>query len=129
MFAVLSGASTEMMIVGGVSLVSEASGWRTVYSVIRLVSAGEAWKAHPTLTERRHLRDRRAAVRDTPERRTMDVPLTLLAQDRRGWLTFRSNSERRRTPIPERWEELSDVGLRVLLNGARLGGPVRRPTE
>jgi hypothetical protein len=85
----------------------------------------EVWEAHPALTERRILRDRRAVVRDTPERRTMDVPLSTLARDPKGWLAFRSVFERRRTPIPERWEELSDQGLRVLLNGSRLSGPVR----
>jgi hypothetical protein len=87
--------------------------------------AWEAWEAHPTLTERRLLRDRRAVVRDTPERRTMHVPRRSLARDPKGWITFRSRSERRRTPIPERWDELSDQGLRALLARARSNGPMR----
>ena len=91
--------------------------------------AWEAWEAHPTLTERRILRDRRAFRRDTPERRTMHVPRIALARDPKGWIAFRSQFERRRTPIPDRWEELSDQGLCVLLGGARLSGPVRRAVK
>ena len=55
----------------------------------------------------------------------MHVSRTALARDPQGWIAFRGQFERRRTPIPDRWEELSDQGLRVLLGGARLSGPVR----
>jgi len=87
----------------------------------------EVWEAHPMLIERRRMRDRRAHVRDTPERRTMNASLPALAQDPHAWLAFRSARERRRTPIPDHWEELTDAGLRVLLGGSRLSGPVRDP--
>jgi hypothetical protein len=95
----------------------------------RTGTAWEVWEAHPTLTERRQLRDRRARARASDERRTMNVALIALASDSRGWLAFRSTLERRRTPIPERWEELSDVGLRALLYGARLSGQVQHPSN
>jgi hypothetical protein len=91
--------------------------------------AWEAWEAHPTLIERRCLRDRRKVARDTPERRTMNTPMSASLQDSRGWLAFRSAFERRRTPIPARWEELSDAGLRTVLNGSRLAGRIRRPVD
>jgi hypothetical protein len=93
--------------------------------------AWEVWEVHPTLTERRHLADRRGMRRDTPERRAVDVPRIALARElRRGWLAFRSKFERRRhTPVPECWDELSDDGLCALLKGSRLSGPVRRLAE
>jgi hypothetical protein len=56
----------------------------------------------------------------------MDAPRFDLAQDPKGWLAFRSKFEHRRTPIPDRWEELSDTGLRALLSGARPSRPMRQ---
>lgn len=91
--------------------------------------AWEVWEAHPALAERRHLRDRRSAERDTAERRTLDVPLRSVGPDLGGWLAFRSTTERRRIPIPARWEELSDVGLRALLGRARSSGAARPPAS
>jgi hypothetical protein len=93
--------------------------------------AWQVWEVHPTLTERRRLTDRRGLLRSTLERRTIDVPRVSLARElRAGWLAFRSKFERRRrTPIPERWEELSDMGLRALLRDTRWSGPIRRLVE
>lgn len=39
----------------------------------------EVWEAHPTLTERRRLKDRRTVLRPSPERRTVALPRVTLA--------------------------------------------------
>jgi hypothetical protein len=86
--------------------------------------AWQAWEVRPPLKERRILRDRRAARRDAPERRTMNIRMAF-AGDPNGWIAFRSSSERRRIAIPEHWEDLSDHGLCLLLARSRLIGPAR----
>ena len=88
----------------------------------------EVWEVHPTLTERRTLATRRLVPRASYDRRILDVPRYALAQGLdHGWLAFRSSVERRRrSAIPERWEELSTAGLCSLLADSRLSGPVRR---
>jgi hypothetical protein len=88
----------------------------------------QAWEARPLLVDRRLLRDRRALERDTPERRTTNVPRFLSGTDlRRGWLVFRSAPDRRRrSAIPEQWEELTDEGLRAVLRTTDATGPTRQ---
>ena len=87
----------------------------------------EVWEVHPKLTERRRGGTARATS-DTTERRLLDTPRFGPEQDlAHGWLAFRSSVERRRrSAIPERWDELSTDGLRVLLDASTLSGPVRR---
>jgi hypothetical protein len=86
----------------------------------------EAWDVQPTLPERRAGSDRRGAPRATGDRRTADQRRIALNIDmRRGWLAFESPVERRRlSPIPERWDDLSDRELRDVLANAT---PSRRP--
>jgi hypothetical protein len=88
----------------------------------------QAWEARPLLVDRRLLKDRRVAARDTPERRTTSVPRFLAGSDlRRGWLVFRSALDRRRrSAIPEQWEELTDEGLRAVLRATSATGPTSR---
>lgn len=90
--------------------------------------AWQVWEVHPKLTERRLIAARRAATRATSERRLLDQPRFGPAQDlAHGWLAFRSSVERRRrSAIPESWENLSIDGLRALLGASSLTGPVRR---
>jgi hypothetical protein len=90
--------------------------------------AWQAWEARPLVVDRRLLRDRRAVDRVTPERRTLDVPRFLPGADlRRGWLVFRSTFDRRRrSAIPEHWEELTDDGLRAVLRATDVTGPTRQ---
>ncbi len=83
----------------------------------------EVWAVNPALIERRLIAerrqraDRREHVRETPERRgAEDQRASDLAS---GWLAFRSALEdRRRSPIPERWEEMSEDELRRELEQA-----------
>ena len=71
----------------------------------------EAWEAHPSLLERRKLRDRRRLPRDTRDRR-----VHIITGFQRGWLVFRSETGRRRLrSIPDDWWSLTEKGLRALL--------------
>jgi hypothetical protein len=89
----------------------------------------QVWEVHPTLAERRVLRERRAAARGVPERRIRNEPRTAVRNDLRyGWLAFRSRVERRRrAPIPPGWEAFSDEELSEVLERAERipehGGP------
>jgi hypothetical protein len=89
----------------------------------------QVWEVHPTLAERRVLRERRTAARGAPERRTRNEPRTGVRHDLRyGWLAFRSRAERRRrAPIPPGWESFADDELRTVLDRAeRIEEPRRR---
>src|SRR5204863_2321001 len=72
------------------------------------------WEVHPSLAEPRSTGDRRRTVE----------PRTLVSEHlRRGWLAFRSDTERRRyAPIPSYWMELSDRELSELLADAERSG-------
>ena len=87
----------------------------------------EVWEAHPRLAERRRMRDRRARTREgVHDRRSPDSDHLPPATEP-GWLVFRSlHQERRRTPIPEHWELMTDDQLRAVLRKARITGPVAR---
>ena len=91
----------------------------------------EVWEVHPTLAERRMEKDRRSEVRSTPDRRTQSQKRTALAVElRRGWLAFRSKSERRRCkPIPGSWAWMNDTELLELLSRAERAKPPRRLIE
>jgi hypothetical protein len=89
----------------------------------------EVWEAHPLLSERRILRERRAAIREGPSRRAAVSPLDarLQAALAAGWLVLRSiDGRRRRFPIPDRWEVMSEEELRGVLLHARTTGPQPR---
>ena len=75
------------------------------------------WEVYPRLIERRLLRERRVARRDTTDRRHELVGrATLPRQILGGWLAFQNMHERRRLmPVPDSWEQLSDRELRTLL--------------
>jgi hypothetical protein len=93
--------------------------------------AWEVWEVHSTMTERRKVAERRAAMRATAPRRVVATPRISFGQGfEHGWLAFRSTVERRRrSVIPERWEELSNDGLCSLLSDSRATGPVRRRVD
>ncbi len=88
----------------------------------------QVWEVHPKLTERRQTTGEREAIRVSDERRLLDQPRFGPEQSlAHGWLAFRSDVERRRrSAIPESWENLSVDGLQSLLNVSTLSGPVRR---
>ena len=90
--------------------------------------AWQVWEVHPKLTERRLIKARRGATRVSSERRLLDHPRFGPEQSlAHGWLAFRSSVERRRrSAIPESWEDLSSDGLQALLSASSLSGPVRR---
>jgi len=90
--------------------------------------AWQVWEVHSTMAERRRVTMRRAAARETAERRLIDRPSMKYGQSfDHGWLSFRSSVERRRrSVIPPHWDELSTDGLRALLADSRATGPVRR---
>ena len=90
--------------------------------------AWQVWEVHPKLTERRLIAARRIATRVSSERRLLDHPRFGPEQSlAHGWLAFRSSVERRRrSAIPESWENLSNDGLQALLRASSLTGPVRR---
>ena len=90
--------------------------------------AWQVWEVHPTLSERRFLKMRRSTTRTTVDRRLIDMPRFSLAKGfDHGWLAFRSAVERRRrTAIPDHWEDLSNDGFCALLHDTQLSGPVRR---
>lgn len=90
--------------------------------------AWQVWEVHPKLTERRLIKAERGATRVSDERRLLDQPRFGPEQSlAHGWLAFRSSVERRRrSAIPESWEDLSSDGLQALLGASSLTGPVRR---
>ena len=89
------------------------------------------WEVRPTLAERRVLRERRGSSRPAVERRQSHQPRAVVREDLRdGWLAFRSDVEhRRRAPIPEGWEEMSEEELREILAAAEPGSAPRRLAE
>lgn len=91
----------------------------------------DVWEVHPTLTERRLMKERRAARRDTLQRRRhAELRAQLPATLRGGWLAFQSTTERRRrTPIPAGWEAFDDAELREVLELAQVSGKPRRLIE
>ena len=90
--------------------------------------AWQVWEVHPKLNERRILKTRRSTARTTADRRRIDMPRFSLARGfEDGWLAFRSSVERRRrTAIPDHWEELSNEGFCRLLSDSQFTGPARR---
>jgi hypothetical protein len=91
----------------------------------------QVWDSQPTKMERRvtgtdrrrqksyswHGTERRTG---TDRRTTSQRRITLSEGYGAGWLTFESLHEKRRiTPIPSRWEELSQPELRGLCEKAR----------
>lgn len=91
----------------------------------------QAWEVHPTLAERREVRQRRGKKRTTGERRIREQPrVTVHDNLRHGWLAFRSDAERRRrAPIPPHWNDLSDAQLDDLLCQCERLSDVRRLIE
>ena len=77
----------------------------------------EVWEAHVRAVDRRVLADRRFAKRDTFERRIRGFFSQFLgAQKGSGWLVFRSALGKwRLSPVPDRWEHLSDIALHQLM--------------
>ncbi len=90
--------------------------------------AWQVWEVHPRLEERRTLAMRRSVARDGHERRVIDMPRFPHALGfEHGCLAFRSAVERRRrSAIPEHWEDLSNAGFCALLGDTQFTGPVRR---
>lgn len=93
--------------------------------------AWQVWEVHPTLGERRQLRERRLAERATAERRRRTEHRPAVATHlTRGWLAFQSEVERRRrAPIPPDWELLTDDELLDVLDAAEPAGNARRLIE
>lgn len=92
----------------------------------------QVWEVHPSLPERRLLRqDRRQRERPERNRREIDLPRAAVRDDlRSGWLAFRSRFERRRrAPIPAHWEQLTDEALSEVLELAEPAGRHRRLIE
>lgn len=96
-------------------------------------TAWEVWEAHPRLAERRSMRERRAQRREATDRRGAPRPALVgepsirRLADYSGWLVFRSaREERRRTPIPDGWEDMSEAQLVALLERSRSTGPYPR---
>jgi hypothetical protein len=88
----------------------------------------QAWEVHPTLAERRVLRERRKEGRPSPDRRVRRTSRPVLREDlQHGWIAFQSATERRRrAPIPAAWESLSDAQLEEVLELAeRFSAPKR----
>ena len=86
------------------------------------------WEVYPRLIERRMLRERRAAGRESIDRRHVFVGRpTLPRQILGGWLAFQNMHERRRViPVPDGWHERSDRELRALLAQSTLSSRPRR---
>lgn len=84
----------------------------------------EAWEVHPSAVERRISRDRRAAQRQTMERRkTHEFRLNIPSELSAGWLALQGRDSRLRlSPIPDGWEHLSDEELCRLVMRARTRG-------
>ena len=91
----------------------------------------EVWEVHPTLAERRALEERRAAGRSTADRRKNVQQRPMVAEElQHGWLAFKSRSERRRrAPIPDNWETMSDAHLLAVLAHAQRTPPSGRLSE
>lgn len=91
----------------------------------------QVWEVHPSLGERRLLRERRMASRPTPDRRVARSSRPALAAHlTHGWLAFQSAIDRRRrAPIPPDWEAMTDDELLALLDSAESTGPPRRLIE
>jgi hypothetical protein len=91
----------------------------------------DVWEVHPTLAERRSLRDRRTEGRVTRDRRIYNQQRASVRDDLRwGWLAFQSVVERRRrAPIPPDWEHLGEAELLEVLDRAERTGPPRRLIE
>lgn len=89
----------------------------------------DVWEVYPRLVERRLMRERRAARRESEERRHVVVGRpTLPRQILAGWLAFQSRHERRRlADVPDEWEELTDRELQALLVQSTLSSKPRRP--
>jgi hypothetical protein len=88
----------------------------------------KVWEVRPSNAERRRQRDAYAG----PERRQRDDPNRLRFKSElvSGWLAVQSGRERRRiAPIPDDWEELSEVELGRMCSAAPITGPSRRLVE
>ena len=81
----------------------------------------DVWDVHPTFAERRAHEERRAGMRSAADRRQKAQHRSMVAPElRNGWLAFQSRSERRRrAPIPEAWEAMSDARLHAVLAEAQ----------
>jgi hypothetical protein len=100
----------------------------------------QVWNVMPGLhavPERRVGYDRRSpdpVIRYTgPERRATDErrkpPPFLSPHLATGWLAFECPTEKRRlTPIPQKWEQLSDTELERLCHQALPVPPLQRPS-
>ena len=77
----------------------------------------EVWEAHVRAIDRRVLADRRRLTRATIERRVRAFLGQIFgAQNGSGWLVFRSSFGKwRLSPVPDRWEQLSDAALHWLI--------------
>ena len=84
----------------------------------------EVWEAHVRAVDRRVLADRRSVKRNTFERRIRAFLSHFLGFEKgSGWLVFRSALGKwRLSPVPEHWEQLSDVALhRLVARAVRAG--------
>ena len=86
----------------------------------------DVWEVHPTLSERRELRERRGESRSPDRRQRVEERPMVAHQLRYGWLAFQSNIERRRrAPIPHDWEAMQDKELLDVLDHAERTRPAR----
>ena len=78
------------------------------------------WAVRPGSADRREMPDRRMDARENEERRVRrEARVRLEPGLANGWLVFESEREKRRLhPIPERWDERSDVELEAMLTDA-----------
>ena len=77
----------------------------------------EAWEVHPTAVERRVNADRRAKARlESDRRKGHEFRLQVPSELSSGWLAFQKGATKHRvTPIPDGWENLTDLELLELV--------------
>ena len=94
--------------------------------------AWQVWEVIPQSVERRKLRERRIAPRDTDDRRKRhEARLRLSDGESDGWLVFESSDQKKRLrPIPKDWHLASTTELESLCARAeRAARSSRRPIE
>jgi hypothetical protein len=86
----------------------------------------QAWDTYPTGSDPAGERSALARYMAAQARKEGVQPLSVRQQYESGWLTFTSESDRRRlTPIPVAWQDADDATLRTYL--ARAEDAVWRP--
>jgi hypothetical protein len=92
----------------------------------------QAWEVIPLSSERRKLRERRFAPRDSNDRRKRhEARLRASNGEAEGWLVFESvDGKRRLKPIPREWYKASTEELESMCaRAARASRPSRRLIE